>query len=191
MLRGENVMLRVAQEEDLAMLAEWHADPEFKGDWYNQWRGGVLFRPDDFRDFLETPLSDTEGQLITVDTRTGEPLGLIGYFNPIAEAYRIFYTAVEIAYQVHPRHRGRGVGTQAARVLVNHLFDATPINRIQAFIMVGNEASGRVLRGAGLSSEGVLRGITFLHGQWHDTELFSILRSDWASEDEYRSARPF
>jgi len=191
MLRGENVLLRVAQESDLAVIAEWHCDPEFRGRWYNQWRSGVHTTAEDFRSFLDTPLDDNEGQLVTVDVATGEPVGLIGYLVPFASAYREFYTAVEIAYQVHPRHRGRGVATQAARLLVNHLFDATPVNRNQACIMVGNEASGRVLEGCGMRAEGELRGITFLHGRWHDLRLYSIVRPDWIDEDDYKSRYPF
>ena len=44
---------------------------------------------------------------------------------------------------VHPEVRGQGIAIQAVRMLVNHLFDATPTERIEARFVVGNEVSCR------------------------------------------------
>jgi [ribosomal protein S5]-alanine N-acetyltransferase len=83
------------------------------------------------------------------------------------------------------------VATQAARLLVNHLFDATPIERLLATVVVGNKASVKVLENAGLTHEGVERRKVFLHGIYQDTHQLSIIRCDWVSEETYRKNHEF
>jgi ribosomal-protein-alanine N-acetyltransferase len=69
---------------------------------------------------------------------------------------------------------------------------ALPIERLQATTVVGNDASRRVLEKAGMQREGTLRRVTFVHGEYVDMHIFSIIRADWSDERAYRSARdPF
>jgi RimJ/RimL family protein N-acetyltransferase len=44
---------------------------------------------------------------------------------------------------------------------------------------VRNPASGRVMQKCGLTQEGILRGRIMNKGEYIDTALYSILRSDW------------
>ena len=91
------------------------------------------------------------------------------------------FNGFEIGYQVHQDHRGQGLATQAACLLINHLFNAVrpPVNRNQATVVVGNDASCRVLEKSGMGREGVMRGVWFLNGIYRDERLFSIVRGDW------------
>ncbi len=101
------------------------------------------------------------------------------------------FNGFEIWYQVHQDHRGKGLATQAASMLVNHLFNATSVNRIQATVVVGNDASCRVLEKSGMSKEGVMRGVWFLHGVYRDEYLYSIVRGDWVSDEVYKQKHRF
>jgi ribosomal-protein-alanine N-acetyltransferase len=74
-------------------------------------------------------------------------------------------------------------------VLINHLFDATPTERIQATVVVGNEPSQRVLERSGMQRDGIYRKVLFLHGRYVDTHLYSIVREDWEDEQAYRRRR--
>jgi RimJ/RimL family protein N-acetyltransferase len=100
-------------------------------------------------------------------------------------------TRFEVGYQVHPSARGRGVATEATCILVNHLFNVRPVERIQATVVVGNAASGRVLEKAGMTQEGALRSVSFVNGRYHDMHLYSIVRADWRDEASYREGRDF
>ncbi|MER6210965.1 GNAT family N-acetyltransferase [Streptomyces sp. NPDC001073] len=77
-----------------------------------------------------------------------------------------------------PEARGRGVGTAAQRMLVQHLFAHTQVNRIDANTDVTNIAEQRALEKAGFTREGILRGAQFRNGKFHDMALYSILRHE-------------
>jgi RimJ/RimL family protein N-acetyltransferase len=187
MLDGVNIRLQPVITADAALIATWFNDAEYMGPFNNVWPTTTREWE---RNLTERRTSQDEGMFLILGSEDGEPKGLIGYFGPHTMAD--FFRGVEIWYQVHPRFRGQGIATQAAALLVNHLFDATPLERIQATVAVGNDASCRVVEAAGLRCEGILRRITFLHGRYVDMYLYSIVRSDWGDELTYRvGRRPF
>jgi ribosomal-protein-alanine N-acetyltransferase len=119
-------------------------------------------------------------------------MGTIGYWNPFSSKHAALFKGLEIWYQLHPSFRTHGFATQAACLLVNHLFDSTPIERIQATVVVGNDASCHVAEGAGMQRDGIYRKVFFLHGRYVDMHLFAIVRDDWEDELAYRQGRrPF
>ncbi len=84
-----------------------------------------------------------------------------------------------LGYWVRTSATGRGVATQAVKLLAEFAFSQTNLERLEIICAVGNEASQQVAKNVGAVKEGVLRGRIFLHGQPHDAELYSILRSEW------------
>ncbi len=184
MLIGRNFTLRPVTLADQKMLLEWYNDPAFMGDYDNHWTSSLEQLEREHQEGLQK--QDRMHSYLIVRRDSGEPLGEIGYFARWTDPD---FRAQEIGYAVHPAQRGRGVASQAACILVNHLFDATPINRVQATVVVGNESSCRVLENAGMTREGVLRGILFVRGRFVDMHIYSILRSEWCDEQTYRRAR--
>jgi RimJ/RimL family protein N-acetyltransferase len=77
-----------------------------------------------------------------------------------------------------PDARGHGVGSQAQRLLVDHLFATTELFRIEASTDVDNVAEQRALVKAGLRQEGVLRGAQVRGGVRRDIMLFAVVRTD-------------
>jgi RimJ/RimL family protein N-acetyltransferase len=75
---------------------------------------------------------------------------------------------------VLPRARGRGVATTIARLLAEHAFSLR-IERVAAYVNVGNIASERVLERAGFTREGVVRSLPVPDGRRVDKTLFSLL----------------
>ena len=121
MLIGKNVRLRIAEPQDAALLAGWFADPEYLGAFYNVWPESVR----DWEQSLSKDIDVTEKCTMVIERRdSGEPVGTMGYYQPFTLH---LYRALEIWYQVHPSARRQGIATQAACVLVNHLFDALPV----------------------------------------------------------------
>jgi RimJ/RimL family protein N-acetyltransferase len=184
MLIGKKVSLRIAEPEDAQLLAGWYADPAYLGDFYNVWPESVR----DWEQALSKDLDVTEKCTMLIERNaSGEPIGTMGYYQPFTLR---LYRALEIWYQVHPSARREGVATQAACLLVNHLFDALPVARVLATAVVGNEASSRVAQNAGMQYEGVMRSIVFIHGRPVDVNLYAITRDDWKDETTYRANRP-
>jgi RimJ/RimL family protein N-acetyltransferase len=77
------------------------------------------------------------------------------------------------------RARGRGVGSEAQRQLVDLFFRHTTVNRVEAHTDVENLAEQRALEKAGFTREGVTRGAQWRDGAYRDGYLYSILRADW------------
>ena len=78
-------------------------------------------------------------------------------------------------------HWGRGIATEAVRVLLEHAFDDLGLERLFAHHFPWNPASGRVLEKAGLRREGVLRGHVQKDGRAVDNVLYGLARADRAS----------
>ncbi|CAM3201584.1 GNAT family protein [Nocardioides dubius] len=87
-----------------------------------------------------------------------------------------------IGIWLSPAARGRGLGTQAQRTLVDLFFRHTTVNRVEAHTDVGNVAEQRALERAGFAQDGTIRGAQWRDGAYRDGYLYSILRSDWAAE---------
>ncbi|MDA0350646.1 MAG: GNAT family protein [Chloroflexi bacterium] len=75
-------------------------------------------------------------------------------------------------------YRGRGIGSEAQRLLAEHLFATTTTNRVEASTEVTNVAEQRSLERAGFTREGTARGAQFRDGEYRDMVTYSRLRSD-------------
>lgn len=103
-----------------------------------------------------------------------------GRFYGLVMAVRIERAArtVELGYALAPAARGRGVATEALRLLTGWAFDELGALRIELKIAVENEPSKRVAERCGYLREGVLRSLHFKQGLRQDTEIWSRLPSD-------------
>ncbi|MFN8075074.1 MAG: GNAT family protein [Kineosporiaceae bacterium] len=86
--------------------------------------------------------------------------------------------ALNIGIDLVLEARGRGIGTRAQRLLVEHLFATTTVTRIEASTDVENLAEQRALERAGFTREGVLRGAQERADGRHDLVLYAVLRGD-------------
>jgi RimJ/RimL family protein N-acetyltransferase len=84
----------------------------------------------------------------------------------------------ELGYVVSPTARGRGVATEALRLLTDWSFSALGALRLELLINVENEASKRVAERCGYQREGVLRSLHVKQGLRGDTEIWSRLPTD-------------
>lgn len=170
---SEDVRLRLIAEDDLPMLDRFHQDPEAGGTFgWHGWRAPGLWR----RLWDENSLlTEDSGRLMVV--HGSDRLGFVSWRRiQTAAAQTSFCWNMGIA--LLPEARGHGYGTEAQRLLVHYLFAHTRVNRIEAATEVDNIAEQRALEKAGLTREGVLRGIAFRNGRWRDGVLYSVLRDE-------------
>jgi len=107
--------------------------------------------------------------LVALEDTTGETIGA-GMLHHLDAERRI----VEIGYFVLPGARRRGFGTTIARTVAEHAF-SLGVERVAAYVNVGNTGSERVLERAGFTREGVVRSLPKPDGQRVDKTLFSLL----------------
>jgi RimJ/RimL family protein N-acetyltransferase len=161
------------EEADLPVLDRFAMDPKATGplEWYG-WRALDRFRRGWAEDRL---LNDERGVLMVVDGAA--PLGFVMWRRAWATTLSYCW---EIGIGLLPEARGKGHGTRAQRLLVEYLFAHSTVNRVQAATDVDNIAEQHALEKAGFTREGILRGIGFQNGRWHDGVLYSVLRHEIA-----------
>ena len=86
--------------------------------------------------------------------------------------------SAELGYVVLPASRGRGVATEALRLLTAWAFSELGALRLELLIGVGNHASKRVAERCGYVREGVLRSLHLKQDVRLDTEIWSRLPTD-------------
>ena len=185
MLIGKQVRLAEYEPSFAPFITEWMNDPQYWGPFYNVW---ASTQPQ-WEEQLDKSGDDTRASFVIKTREDDRPLGTIGYFTP--STIPSLFRGLEIWYQVHPNERGHGIATQAAAILVDHLFSALPQHRVQATVIDGNDGSRGVLERIGMRHEGLMRQITFLRGEYMDMHIYGITRGDWSSEAEYRQRFDF
>lgn len=72
--------------------------------------------------------------------------------------------------------------TRAVKRVVDFAFEQIQLNRIIIRCAVGNQASCAIPKRLGFVHEGQHRKSEFLQGQYHDSNIFSMLRKEWNQE---------
>jgi RimJ/RimL family protein N-acetyltransferase len=85
----------------------------------------------------------------------------------------------EIWYLVRPEYWGHGIATEAARALLRIGFAEMNLQRMFATCLPENPASLRVLEKIGMRKEGYQLKNLKIHGVWHDSVLYAVLREEW------------
>ena len=107
-----------------------------------------------------------------VDAATDRLLGAVTRFGPDGHQ-------ATFGLWLAPDARGRGVGTRSLRLVSDWTLASTAAIRLDVFVMVGNEASYRMVERAGFQREGVLRAWDLHHeGVPVDCVVYSRLRDD-------------
>ena len=108
---------------------------------------------------------------------SGEPVGAVGLI-PQVDLRR---QTAEVGYWVSRNHWGRGIATEALRLLSAHAFSQFDFVRLEALVIDGNPASCRVLEKAGYAFESRQRQGICKAGQIKDGLIYALLRDEWAS----------
>jgi RimJ/RimL family protein N-acetyltransferase len=167
-IRAAEVMLRFPTLDDVDAILPAFTDPELReaGNLPAFDRNGLI------ASLHELPLLAERGRLLAlaaVDVRTDDVVGG-GTLHHLDTERRI----VEIGYFVLRHAQRRGFGTAIARLLAEHAF-SLGIERVAAYINVGNTASERVAERAGFTREGVVRSMPKPDGRRVDKTLYSLL----------------
>lgn len=84
----------------------------------------------------------------------------------------------EIGYHLHPDYWGKGMATEAAKLLVKFGFNELQLHRIYATCDPRNVGSSRVLTKAGMTLEGRMRDTLLIQDGWRDSLMYSILEDE-------------
>lgn len=105
-----------------------------------------------------------------------DPAGLL-----VVRALDRAFTMVGLTAAVAAELRGTGLFQDAARCLLDGLFGAFGVHRIEARVEVGNARANGALRKLGASQEGVLRRAQYRDGAYRDQLLWAMVAGDGAT----------
>jgi RimJ/RimL family protein N-acetyltransferase len=106
----------------------------------------------------------------------GEAVGSASLFD-----FDLFAGHAEAGISLVPEARGRGVGTEAMRVLVEFGFVRRNLRRIHLQAIASNAGALRSYEKAGFVVEGRLREHAWVRGRYEDIVLMAVLRSEYNS----------
>ena len=89
------------------------------------------------------------------------------------------HSQAELSYWIGVEWWGKGFASEAAQCLLRYGFEQLHLNRIYAYHMVRNPASGRVLRKIAMRQEGLMRQRVRKWGIFEDVVLYAMVREDW------------
>jgi RimJ/RimL family protein N-acetyltransferase len=169
----EPVRLRPIEEADLDTLRRFDTDPSSRGPYLSSgFRSPHIRR----RRWEEDGWLGADSGQLAVAQPDGTLAGIVAWRSIPTGGPEI--GCLEIGILLFPEHRGQGHGTAAQRLLAQYLFATTLANRLQAITNVENIAEQKALERAGFRREGVMRGLAFDGGRWHDGVLYARLRHD-------------
>lgn len=152
-------------------------------------RQGISWRPQsthDLREFVQaTDLRNPASQVRFAIARLDDDslLGTIG-LHSISPAHR----SADVGYDIAPDQWGQGLATAACRAIVAWA-QLQGLVRIQATLLIGNDASLRVLERAGFEQEGRLRKYRWVEGRARDVLVYSHLPAEPSGADAAASGR--
>jgi len=90
----------------------------------------------------------------------------------------------EAGYWVGKPFWNKGYCTEALRALIEYGFKTIKLNRIHAHYYARNEASGRVMKKAGMQFEGYHRQYVKNNGVFEDLKSYAVIKSDLEQSDK-------
>lgn len=172
-LSGKAIYLRPLQREDLPTCLRWMNDPVTRGFILNQIPMDMT-REEQWFDHLDRK-SFPSHIIFAIVLKKGDRLigdtGIqgINWVNRNAE------TGIVLGEE----SRGRGYGSEAAKLVLEYCFDTLGLHRVVARVLATNPRSLACHQGVGYRKESSERHVYFRNGQWIDSTRLAILEHEW------------
>ena len=170
-INGEKLTLRPITDADTDDIVRWRNDPEV-------WRYFLFrepFTPAMHRAWLQNKVMTGKViQYIIVERESGESVGSV-YFRDVDEKNESAEYGIFIG---EPRARGRGLGTETARLFTRFGLDVLRLHRISLKVLGGNEIARRSYEKAGFRTEGVFRDFVKLDGAFTDVVFMARIQGE-------------
>lgn len=134
------------------------------------------YRPEDARAFLKH-VAGADPPTNFAIVADGGAVGGIGCV-PGADIERF---SAEVGYWLAREYWGRGIATDAVRLIADYAFDRLGLLRLFALPFADNAASIRVLEKAGFAREGTLRSSAVKFGRPRDQAMYARVNGRWTA----------
>lgn len=86
--------------------------------------------------------------------------------------------SAKLGYWVDRGRDGKGLATRAVGEVARFAFESAGLHRLEAWTLVDNHASQRVLEKNGFTQFGLAHGLLLIDGKWRDHFLFERIADD-------------
>lgn len=170
---GGRIYLRPLEREDLnEKYLKWLNDPDV-----NRYLESGLFPStrDGLEEFYKRTTSHTEVILAIAEIESDEHIGNVK-LGPINWIHRSATFGILIG---EPRFWGRGIGTEATKLVIEYGFVRLNLRRIDLGVYACHEAAVRLYETVGFKIEGRFREDLFNNGDYVDRIWMGLLRSEY------------
>ncbi|MFQ5891964.1 MAG: GNAT family N-acetyltransferase, partial [Candidatus Methanofastidiosia archaeon] len=172
MIKGEKVILRALEREDLDRCWRWINDREV-----TRYLRLVypISKTQEEKWFENQMREDEHNKIFAIQTHDGKHVGNCGLHNINWKDRNS-----ELGIMIGERDfQNKGFGTDAIRTLLKLAFSEMNLHRVHLRVYDFNERAQRCYEKCGFVKEGVLREDFFGDGRFYDTIIMGILREKW------------
>lgn len=164
------IYLRPMTEEDTDLIVMWRNKPSVRNYFIYQadfTREGHLYW------LHEVVQKGYACQMMICEKENDRPLGSV-YIRDIDQEHHKGEYGIFIGEE---DARGRGIGTQAAKLMIQYGFDVLGLHRIYLRALAGNAQAIRSYEKAGFVQEGYLKDDVCIHGTYVDIVWMAVVKS--------------
>ncbi len=107
---------------------------------------------------------------------------IVGTFN-VSGIVRGYFQSAYLAYAAFAPYQSKGFMRVGLDLFIKEMYESLNLHRLEANIQPGNEASIKLVSGAGFVKEGFSRNYLNIDNQgWKDHERWALLNESWCQK---------
>ena len=162
------ICLRLMTVEDTDLIVAWRNKDAVRKNFIYQ----EFFTREGHENWIKTRVETGQVvQMIICDDATGKPLGSV-YIRDIDRGHNKAEYGIFIG---EDDARGRGVGTAAAKLMLQYCFTEEGIHRVYLRVLATNLQAIRSYEKAGFVREGILRDDVRIDGEYRDIQWMAAI----------------
>lgn len=169
---SERFRLRRLRDDDVPLVCDWHAQTRLPGEYLG---ADDAIGVGELREALRWEAEGAEEvRFWMLETQVGEPAGTASWRPDLPWRW-----VLELEFMLAPQFRSRGLGLEASRLVIDHLFSSTDAAKLMLRISALNRPAFPVIRRLGGREEGRLRRHLRIDGREVDLVIYGLLREEW------------
>ncbi|EDL66315.1 GNAT family N-acetyltransferase [Bacillus sp. SG-1] len=183
-LETERLLLRNVTPGDEDFIFKLYSNQEVCRYLYDEEIYSSREEAKEFIKWNQNPEDKGNNRWIIFRKSDGEPLGTCGF-----DSWDSVNNIAEIGYDLWIDFWGKGYMKEALITAIDSGFHNLSLNRINAYIAIGNKKSFKLLESLGFVKEGIYREKHLYRGKYYDHFSYSLLKRDWSDlkEGEYET----
>ncbi len=167
---GEKIYLRPITLEDTDLVLKWRNDERVVQNFIYR---KPISREEHINWMEQKVAMGKVVQFVICDLQTDKPLGVV-YIQNIEEEHS---KAEEGIFLGEKEAFGRGIGTEAAKLMIQYAFDVLGLHKLTARVLAYNMASRRMHESAGYEQEAYFKQELYLNNKYEDLIFYGIIHN--------------